>query len=149
MTAEPGGLARFSHFQALMLEKLKKSWQTFKRASPGHRFERQYQSRKRSAGSSIVLTGMGLLLLAAGIVLLFIPGPGLLLIAFGGGLIARQSLPLARRLDRLELVLRKVGRKSRRSWERSSSVVRVAIATAVSVGILGLAFLGYVWIFRR
>ena len=131
-----------------MLERLKTHWQAFKDASPGHRFESQYRSRRRSGGWTMVFTGVGLLLLAGGIVLLFIPGPGLLLIAFGGGLIARQSLWLARRLDWLELALRKVGRQSRRTWKRSSKVVRVAFATAVSGGILGIAYLGYLWIFR-
>lgn len=130
-----------------MFAKLKKSWRSFERSAPGHRFEEQHEAHSGSASSNVVVIGLGILLLAGGVVLLFIPGPGLLLIAFGAGLIARQSLWLAKRLDRLELFLRKLGRRSRRAWERASAAARVAIAAALSVGALGAAYLGYFLIF--
>lgn len=44
-----------------------------------------------------------LALIVAGIVLLVLPGPGLLLILLGAGLIAEESLLAARMLDRTDL----------------------------------------------
>lgn len=88
----------------------------------------------------------GAVLLAGGIVLLFIPGPGLLLIAFGAALIARQSLWLAKRLDRLELVLRKLARKARTLWKRSSTAARAAIVAGTTILTAGAGYAGYLWL---
>ena len=90
---------------------------------------------------------IGAVLLAGGVVLLFIPGPGLLLIAFGGALIARQSLWLAKRLDRLELFLRRSARKARTGWRRSSLAARGAIVTAAAVCAAGAGYAGYLLLF--
>ena len=49
-------------------------------------------------------------LIVAGIVLLVLPGPGLLLILLGAGLIAEESLLAARLLDRIDLAI------SRPTW---------------------------------
>jgi hypothetical protein len=117
-----------------MLAELKKSWQTFESAPPGGRFEKLHEARKRSDGvSRIAFAAMGGLLLAGGVVLLFIPGPGLLLIAFGGARVAQQSLWLARILDRLELTHRKLLRKARSFWNRSSTGVRTALVAGTAL----------------
>ena len=124
--------------------------QTFESALPGRRFEKLYEARKRSDGTSrIAFTAIGGLLLAGRVVLLFIPGPGLVLIAFGGALVAQQSLWLARMLDRLELTLRKLLRKARSCWKRSSTAVRTALVAGTAICAAGAAYVGYLWLFKN
>ncbi len=130
-----------------MLGNLEKQWSDFKNAAPGRRFEKQHASH-RGSSQTVLFTGLGVLLLAGGIVLLFIPGPGLLLIAFGAGLIARQSLWLAKALDRLELSARRLARKAMSWWRRASGAARFAAAAALGLGVLGAACLGWVLIVR-
>jgi hypothetical protein len=129
-----------------MLDELKKHWRTFRDATPGKRFEKLHAARSDSP-PPIVFYAIGAILLAGGVVLLFIPGPGLLLIAFGAALIARQSLWLAKRLDRVELVLRRLARKAAAGWRRSSVAVRGAIVTAAAIGAAGAGYAGYLWLF--
>jgi len=125
---------------------LKKHWRTFRDATPGKRFEKLHEARTDSP-PPIVFYAIGAILLAGGVVLLFIPGPGLLLIAFGGALIARQSPWLAKRLDRLELVLRRLARRAAASWRRSSVAVRGALVTGAAIGAAGAGYVGYLWLF--
>ena len=125
-----------------MLDDLKKHWRIFRDARPGKRFEKLHDVRSDSP-PPIVFYAAGAVLLAGGVVLLFIPGPGLLLIAFGAALIARQSLWLAKRLDRLELLLRRLARKARTGWRRSSIAVRGAVVTAAAIGAAGAGYAGY------
>lgn len=133
-----------------MLTELEKSWQAFKSAPPGSRFERLYAARRSSGESSgIVFTVIGVLLVAGGVVLLFIPGPGLPLIAFGAALIARQSLWVAKRADRAERALRSLVKKARRFWRRSTAVVRAAVVAPLAIGAAGAAYLGYSWLFKN
>jgi hypothetical protein len=129
-----------------MLDELKKHWRTFRDAKPGKRFEKLHDARSDSP-PPIVFYAAGTVLLAGGVVLLFIPGPGLLLIAFGAALIARQSLWLAKRLDRLELVLRRLARKARTGWRRSSVPVRGAIISAAAIVSAGAGYASYLLLF--
>jgi hypothetical protein len=123
-----------------MVSRAKEHWRLFRRAQPGTRFQRLHEARADSPASRVAATILGILLLVGGIVLLFIPGPGLLLIAFGAGLLAQQSRWLAQRLDRLEPLLRRLAARGRASWRRASTPVRVAIASG---GLVVAALAGY------
>src|ERR1051325_5724853 len=107
-----------------MVRRFLNVWDDLKQASPGERFQRVYRHRRKSAHGiarktlSIVV---GIVVILAGVVLLFIPGPGLLMILIGAVLIARQSLVAARILDRTELQLRKIFFWAERRWRRSSA----------------------------
>lgn len=143
------GVACFWHFQLSMLEEVKEHWRSFERAEPGTRFEKLHESRSESAAARTVTVVLGVLLLAGGIVLLFIPGPGLLLIAFGAGLIGRESRRLARVLDRTELLLRRLARRGRDFWKGATTPVRAAVVSA-GVLIVGLAAcVAWVWLARN
>lgn len=137
-----------------MLEKWKESWKEFERSPPGERFERMYR-RRRMTGSAAVRVGLiaaGVLLIVGGIVLLAIPGPGLLVIAFGGALIAQQFLFVARAFDQLELLLRKLHRAGLAFWKKASTAVRAAIvasAALVAAGATYLAYLAYLLLFEE
>jgi hypothetical protein len=60
----------------------------------------------------------GPVLIAVGVVLLFIPGPGLLFILLGLSLLCGWSRRLARVLDRAEPALRRRVRSWRQRWRR-------------------------------
>ena len=127
-----------------MWEMFKQTWRRFKAGNPGQRFQREFR-RRHSAGRSPIQKALlivgGLLLMAAGFLLLFIPGPGLVFLFVGGFLIAQQSLVAARGLDRSEIRLRKLLAWSLRAWRRSSTTLK-ALLVVVAVVVLGAVGLG-------
>lgn len=81
--------------------------QNFMSARSGTRFRahhRRQQARPRVM-HTVVVIGFGLVLIAVGFVLLFLPGPGLLTAAIGLALIAEESLMVARWLDHADFCL--------------------------------------------
>jgi hypothetical protein len=90
-----------------VIDGLKTRWRELRRGEPGRRFRARYErrhARARHAGGrkwSVIVAG--LLIALAGIVLLPLPGPGLLVIALGALLVAEQSVIAARILDSLEM----------------------------------------------
>ena len=94
-----------------MLARLKEHWRQFERLEPGKRFQTHYrQHRQSEAGKSpvrrVLYAALGVLALAAGVVLTFIPGPAFVFFLIAGGLFATQSLWVARALDWSELRIR-------------------------------------------
>jgi putative transmembrane protein PGPGW len=132
-----------------MLSRAKKHWRLFARAQPGTRFEKLHDARAESAALRIVVSMIGILLLAGGVVLLFIPGPGLLLIAFGAGLLAQQSRWLAKRLDRLEILLRRLASRARSFWKRAATPLRAGIVAAGVLVCGAAAWAAYAWLSRN
>lgn len=101
---------------------MKGAWRRFRTLPPGSRFHQSYlqhQRKHKSPTSRIAVMGGGVLLVVAGIVALVVPGPGLLTIALGAGLIARESVHLSHSLDRVELWLRR-----RLAWVMRSRLAR-------------------------
>jgi hypothetical protein len=134
-----------------MWEKFKQTWRRLKAANPGQRFQQEFR-RRHGAGRSPIQKALlivgGLLLMAAGFLLLFIPGPGLVFLFAGGFLIAQQSLVAARALDWSEVRLRKLLAWSLRAWRRSSITLKLlfVVVAVVVVGAVGLGvfkFLDY------
>ncbi|MBA2539786.1 MAG: hypothetical protein H0V17_09145, partial [Deltaproteobacteria bacterium] len=62
-------------------------WRSFRDDTPGERFSnhRQRMRRNGTRAGAVARIGLGVLLVAGGILLLFIPGPGLLVALFGLG----------------------------------------------------------------
>lgn len=86
---------------------LRRHMHQFLSARRGTRF-RAHRRRKQARPHTmrtIVVVGIGVLLVLVGIVLLFLPGPGLLIGAIGLTLIAEESLLVARWLDRADFYL--------------------------------------------
>ena len=127
-----------------MWKKFKQTWRRLKAANPGQRFQQEFR-RRHSAGRSPIQKALlivgGLLLMAAGFLLLFIPGPGLVFLFVGGFLIAQQSLVAARVLDWSETRLRKLLAWSLRAWRRSSTALKLLLVV-VAVVVLGAVGLG-------
>jgi hypothetical protein len=84
----------------------------------------------------------------AGMVMLAIPGPGVVALLLGVVLVARESLLVARVLDRMELLLLPCFLRFRPWWDRCSHAQRVLLVGAA--GVLGVlaAFAAWLWIFR-
>jgi uncharacterized membrane protein HdeD (DUF308 family) len=83
------------------------AWHQFKDGAPGRRFVDEHDRVvERSRAARIGLVFLGSVLIGAGVVMLFIPGPGLLAILFGLALIASAWRRLASWLDLGELRLR-------------------------------------------
>jgi hypothetical protein len=118
-------------------------WRAFRSDSPGHRFENHYK-RMREGGSragAILQIALGAILALAGVVLLFVPGPGLLVVLFGLGLLGGQSRALAGVLDRVEPRLRAAGRTLQRWWHARSMIAQ-DLLIAGAVCLLGAACYG-------
>lgn len=94
----------------------KQQWRQLSQGKPGQRFQ-AYHRRRREAGARPLVRGMviggGLLLVLVGLVLMPMPGPGILVAVLGACLLARESGHAARLLDRTELrILRLLGREA-------------------------------------
>jgi hypothetical protein len=83
-----------------------------------------------------------------GIALLFIPGPGLLVILFGMGLLGGQSKTLARGLDRVEPPVRRAGRRLVRGFKRRSRVTQVMLVAIAALIAAAAAYGMYAWWFK-
>src|SRR5512138_1700897 len=117
-------------------------WRAFRDDRPGARFANHHR-RMRQHGTragAIVRIGLGAVLVAGGIVLLFIPGPGLLVAMFGFALFAGESKALARALDRCEPPVRRRARQVARWWRDRSRRAQVALG---SIPVIAAAVVGY------
>jgi hypothetical protein len=133
-----------------MLEKWKRSWKAFRNAPPGKRFLARHQTREDSGSPAgrVAAVALGLVLILVGAVLLVIPGPGLIVIAFGAALVAQEFLWMAKALDRLELGLRRWYRAGRRFWKSASTAARAALAAGAALGVAGAGYVAYLWLLR-
>ena len=97
-----------------MFERIRKSFERLKSFEPGTRFQRQYKEHKATKSSAWMrplLIVAGIAMIAVGAIGLVVPGPGLVGIAIGLALLARESLVIAKGMDRAEL-------KGRELWSR-------------------------------
>jgi hypothetical protein len=104
-----------------MFEQLKRGWDSLKRGQPGSRFQVQYDTQRRSARSGpgrALRIIAGFILLPVGVFFLAVPGPGLVVIALGAILIAREFRVAARVLDAIELRGRRTYSWAQRRWRQ-------------------------------
>src|SRR5689334_6588749 len=95
---------------------IRRTWSQLKAGKPGSRF-REYYKRSRSGRhgglrKALVIVAGGALTVA-GIALLVLPGPGIVTIALGGALIAKESWLAATALDVVERGSRRMIRRLR------------------------------------
>jgi hypothetical protein len=99
-----------------MFAALRRRIRRFAATPSGSRF-RVYHERLEQQPSlmrTMLVVGLGLILLALGMIMLVLPGPGLLVAAIGLALIAGESMWVARLLDRVDLFCTKIWRRWRR-----------------------------------
>jgi hypothetical protein len=122
----------------------KHQWRAFKHDEPGKRFQHQHERLKqKGTGLRCGLACAGLVLLAAGLVLMVLPGPGIPLLVLGLALLAGLSGALARALDRGEPVLRHQAQQLTRGWRRLSSGAKAGVCAGAAVGLGAVAFGAY------
>jgi uncharacterized protein (TIGR02611 family) len=131
-----------------MIAVLRQEWEHFKHDPPGRRFT-CHRVRVRERSSRLVRVGrvvVGVVLVTIGATLLFVPGPGLLVIFFGIALFAGESAWLARLLDRAEPWARQLVSRTARWWHGTSTLTKATVITAAAT-LAGIAVLvGYlVW----
>jgi ferric-dicitrate binding protein FerR (iron transport regulator) len=122
------------------LAEVKAEWRQFRDDKPGERFcNHRKRMQRKSRKHAAVALALGVLLLAGGVALLFIPGPGLPLIVFGLALVASHSNRLSNLLDRTEPRVRARGRDARSWWRRRSHAERVAdVGSTLAIVAVGL-----------
>ncbi len=106
---------------------LRKAWAQLRNGNPGDRFQAEYRRSRASPGkpwARFASLTLGIALVALGIVALPAPGPGWLIIGLGGALVGRQSLAVARILDRAEVRGRRFGSDLKRWWASRSRLPR-------------------------
>lgn len=104
-----------------MFERLKKNWKKFLSVPAGTRFRSRYETHRHKQGGllrKVLIIALGSLVVLLGIVLMVLPGPGVLVALLGAALIAEESLFVARALDRIDLWARGPIRRWRR-WRAS------------------------------
>ncbi|HEY0179723.1 MAG TPA: PGPGW domain-containing protein [Dokdonella sp.] len=102
------------------LARLRSTWRAFRALPAGTRFRRVYERRRGRRGGwprRVLVVAAGCAALAAGVAMLVLPGPGLLVMLLGAGLIAGESLVAARLLDRIDLAVER-GVERWRAWRR-------------------------------
>jgi hypothetical protein len=124
-------------------------WRAFKDDAPGERFKHHYQ-RMRQTGTragAIARLGLGILLVLAGIVMLFVPGPGILVALFGLGLLGGESKWLASKLDRVEPAMRQGGKQVKRWWLALSRPAKAVLAAAAGLAVGFVIVTAIRWVF--
>lgn len=127
---------------------LRSQWNSFTGSEPGSRFLDFYESRQqdRSGGHRwrrALYVGLGVVFSIGGILLLGMPGPGLLVVALGLAMIAGEFEVMARGLDKLELWLRQTARQFLRWWQHLRPYQRglgITVAVVVMLGAAGCAY---------
>ncbi len=130
-----------------MLEGLAEEWHAFRDDSPGQRFcNHRQRMQQRGKAVRIGALALGGLLFAAGIAMLFLPGPGILFAVFGLALFAGHSGFLASRLDRAEPPMRRRARAIKRKWSalpRPAQAALIAIAAGLAIAAI---IVGWRWL---
>lgn len=90
-----------------MFDTLRDHWRTFRADPAGERFQRRHRRHAARSGlpRKVLVILAGLALIVLGLAMIVLPGPGLLAILVGAGLLAEESLFAARLLDRIDLAI--------------------------------------------
>jgi uncharacterized membrane protein YbaN (DUF454 family) len=113
---------------------VKQEWHHFRDDPPGERFRNHRDRMKqRSRTHAAAAIALGVLFLMVGVVLLFIPGPGLLFIVFGLALIASHSKRLSDVLDRTEPKLRRAGHRTKAHWQALPGRAKFGVIIALAM----------------
>jgi hypothetical protein len=136
---------------ASLKERVRSTWEEMKDDPPGQRFQEHYRRRQEESerGGRALHYLLVIGLVVVGVVLMFIPGPAVVLFAFAGALLAEDSLRIAKALDGLELRIRALVKWGQRVWKRAGRAARAAIVLlALSVAGAGAYGLYWLWFER-
>jgi len=136
-----------------MLKMFKQHMQELKKGRPGQRFQERYQRAKaarKTGGHSkrIVRIILALVSLGIGVVLVVIPGPAILFFFVGGGLLATESLWIARLMDWIEVKARALWAWGTKRWRGLSVPGKIAVIFVGALGAAGAAYFIYRFFLR-
>lgn len=134
---------------ATWIERAKRRWREFKAAPVGQRFQqvhRRRQQARRSPWRKALFLGAGVLLMIVGVVLLFVPGPGLLVLFAGAALVARESLRFCQALDWAELRLRPLCDWGLNAWQGSPFWWKAMLVLLTAAVLGGVGYAAWVWL---
>jgi hypothetical protein len=104
-----------------MFEAIRRSWNRFRAAPAGTRFQSRHRRGESRSGfvRKVLVIAAGLVVIALGLVMIVLPGPGLLAMLLGAALIAEESSVAARWFDRADLLVeRALARRRARQASR-------------------------------
>jgi hypothetical protein len=120
-------------------------WRLLWTLDAGHRFQTRYHTCRfrRECGEAFrygraVNLSVGPLLVVAGFLFLPTPGPSFIIIVIGLWMVAGELLVMARLFDRMEVRLKKVARRVKDTWARSSNATKIPVI----LGAAGVVFYG-------
>lgn len=87
----------------------------------------------------MLIVAAGVALVTLGAIMMFAPGPGMLVLLIGAGLLAEESERVARWLDALEVLLRRVVSRIVRRWRGAGRPVRWLIVLCAAILTAGAA----------
>lgn len=132
---------------AMMRFHFREHWRELRRGRPGRRFQARYQraheDQRAGAAERIVLAMVAVVCLAIGVVLSVVPGPALPFFFLAGGLLATESLWVARFMDWSEVKLRLIFAWLKRVWRRLPVAGRIALSVFGTCCSAATAYLGY------
>jgi hypothetical protein len=126
-----------------MIGRARRSWLLFKNTKPGDRFQVRYYRRRQSGPgrlSMIFNVVVGSTLVIVSTLFGWAPGPGLVTLIIGLGMVGGEFLPVARFLDWAEVTLRRLARGARYVWTRSPLAGKVLIVLAILACVAGLGY---------
>lgn len=135
-----------------MFDMLKRSWRQLRSGRPGQRFQSHYEANQRSrrpAWVRPVWIAAGTAVMAFGVVALPAPGPGILVLALGAAMIARESRIAARILDWIELRLHGAWAWAQSAWTRAPLPVKLLTVLFGMALAVGFGWVATVYILQR
>jgi hypothetical protein len=116
-----------------VFKRSKKTYRVFKEADEGRRFTALYEHRERERQGAIsigkpFIIGIGAALIAGGVILTPLPGPGLTVITIGAAIIGTEFRITAKLLDRAEVKLHCGWRTLKERWATLSKPVKILLA---------------------
>jgi hypothetical protein len=131
---------------AALKRKTRETWEEMKDDPPGERFQRHHRRRQAEETREGQLKRWTICaaLIGVGIVLMFIPGPAVVMFGLAGALLAEDSLRVARALDWSELRIRALVAWCSRVWRRAGAAGRAALVL-VAAGVAGAGAYGLYW----
>lgn len=123
-------------------------WRELTRGRPGQRFQARYrrahcEAEKCGLGQRIVLFAAALVCLVIAAILAVFPGPAIPFFLVAGGLLASESLAIARFMDWSEVRVRKLTKRVVRLWRRLPIAGRVVMLILGGCCSAGMAYVGY------
>ena len=136
-----------------MLMRVLTSWFRLLSGHPGRRFHDFYRHRQMQRGYKLTFAKFAMILcslavIAIGVVLMPLPGPGSAIVVLGLALIGSEFEPVARALDWMELKVRPIIMPLKKKWDSIKPTTRLGLGIGGAVIGIILAYTTYVLFLR-